>query len=748
MSSSLPAAVCETIEVDVLIVGSGPSGTSTALHLIQRDAGWAKRILILEKSSHPREKVCGGGLTPNSLSLLEGLGFSPSDIGHFTASHAHFVSGNFKHKESVPVQIVCRDELDAWLASQCVKCGVDVREQQTVTDMTFFENWVEVCTKQGLTVRAKVVVAADGASSIVRRKAELTDTLTPSARLMEILTPVDPNDSSLFRENGLLIDYGIMREGIHGYYWDFPCYIAGKPFMNRGVFDNRLKRAVEKSETRNAEHLSASASRPLAHVLKEKLQERGIDLHAFELKAHSFRCFHEDAAISRERLVCVGDAAGADPLFGEGISQALGYGLVAAGEIEQAFAESDFSFSTYKAAFLNHPIGKNLKLRAQTARFFARNPWVGKIGIYNLMVKVAGPIVPRKGVAPDSPPPQIDRRAIALDFCRKILPKVSRTFAISVQQLPGITGEAVLVAYLIARIADTIEDDAKLKLETKSQLFQQLLRCFEVPGAASTFQFQARQLSGKEADCELATNATHVFRVFHSFPSETRRILATWCQEMALGMERFVSRYPQGIRIQTRQEYKEYCYVVAGTVGHLLTDLWFGEMRTSPALYIALKGKASAFGEALQTLNILKDVAWDSEKEQAIFVPNDLLQAYGSEHNRLFDESALESNRAALDDLKQQAHMGLCAAMDYLKSIPTSHYAARLFCLGPIVIGFATLRELRGSYAMLTPGGEVKITRAEVKNLMAACYVAAFHNAAAQRLADTALKSPFVFSWK
>jgi flavin-dependent dehydrogenase len=62
-------------------------------------------------------------------------------------------------------------------------------------------------------------------------------------------------------------------------------------------------------------------------------------------------------------VLLVGDAAGADPLFGEGISFALGYGALAAQEIGRAFRRNDFSFQGYKGRVLRSPLGKALIAR-------------------------------------------------------------------------------------------------------------------------------------------------------------------------------------------------------------------------------------------------------------------------------------------------------------------------------------------------------------------------------------------------
>ena len=61
-------------QVDVLIVGAGPAGASTALHLLKIDPAWAERLVVVDKAVHPREKLCGGGVTQLGEQVLTGLG--------------------------------------------------------------------------------------------------------------------------------------------------------------------------------------------------------------------------------------------------------------------------------------------------------------------------------------------------------------------------------------------------------------------------------------------------------------------------------------------------------------------------------------------------------------------------------------------------------------------------------------------------------------------------------------------------
>ena len=158
---------------------------------------------------------------------------------------------------------------------------------------------------------------------------------------------------------------------------------------------------------------------------------------------------------------------------------------------------------------------------------------------------------------------------------REILPAVSRTFALSIRLLPGALGRAVRTAYLLCRIADTIEDEPRMPASEKAVLFDELLRCFDDPAAADEFPAAASTASqGEPADVRLANHADLVFALYRVPASATQAHVRRWVGEMIVGMRKFVLLYPHGIRIQSLEEYKEYCYYVAGTVGYLLTDLW------------------------------------------------------------------------------------------------------------------------------------------------------------------------------
>lgn len=330
-------------------------------------------------------------------------------------------------------------------------------------------------------------------------------------------------------------------------------------------------------------------------------------------------------------------------------------------------------------------------------------------------------------------------------FCQEILPEVSRTFALSIRFLPGTLGRAVLIAYLICRIADTVEDDPVASIATKTLLLDDLLECFDSPHLADNYGRIAQNLEGEAAHIRLVANTGLVFTLFRTLPLTSQQHVQRWVSEMVHGMKKFVNLYPTGIRIKTLDEYKEYCYYVAGTVGYLLTDLWHEHsFSIGQDEYQILLKRCGAFGEALQTVNILKDIAWDAEHENSIYIPEQSLVAQGSGHQLLLNPELKSNNHAAIKELVALAWHDLDEAQEYLLSVPKAAVPIRLFCVLPLLFAYATLRDITQSTAMLESGGTVKISRAEVKSLMLMGPISVLSNHSLRWLIAHVRQKPFI----
>ena len=339
-------------ETDILIIGSGPAGMSTALHLVQADPGWAGRMIVVDKAIHPREKLCGGGVTRLGTTILAGLGLS-LEPPNFPVKQVRLVYQNLRFAvfDDPVFWVVRRDEFDHWLLQKGQARGVSVRQGEAVKNIIPADSYIDVVTAQ-TTFRAKTVVAADGSRSFVRQKLKWDDN-SRLARLLEVLTPETAQQQPAFRDHVAVFDFSGMAAGLQGYYWDFPSLVNGQPFMNRGVFDSRIRPDRPRI--------------PLKQELRQAMLSRERNLDNYSLKGHPIYWFDKRAEFARPRLILAGDAAGVDPLFGEGISFALGYGEAAAAALVDAFDRQDFSFADYRWRILAHPLLRQLAARAWIA---------------------------------------------------------------------------------------------------------------------------------------------------------------------------------------------------------------------------------------------------------------------------------------------------------------------------------------------------------------------------------------------
>ena len=304
---------------------------------------------------------------PAGLAWLRRVGLSLAQVHAIKVHEAQFSfrdRGFVIRREPFVFCVVRREEFDARLADAARERGLTLEEDTRVRSVRYVGDLVEVKTDRGA-YRARAVVGADGAAGVVRR-AVARQRVPRVARLLEILVPAEscsnPHSSSsspsVPGDGRALFDFSCMADDVQGYVWDFPTQVQGRPMRAVGVFDSRVRPRAPRADLRA--------------TLQTALARKGVALKHCSLKGHPLRHFHPRAALSAPRMLLVGDAAGVDPLLGEGISFALGYGDVAARALRDALKRDDFSFEDYRARVLAHWTGRSLQRRAAVARLLYR----------------------------------------------------------------------------------------------------------------------------------------------------------------------------------------------------------------------------------------------------------------------------------------------------------------------------------------------------------------------------------------
>jgi farnesyl-diphosphate farnesyltransferase len=214
-----------------------------------------------------------------------------------------------------------------------------------------------------------------------------------------------------------------------------------------------------------------------------------------------------------------------------------------------------------------------------------------------------------------------------------------------------------------------------------------------------------------------------VLRVFEAVPGTMRKKALRWVAEMTRGMQLYSHR-PRGddglYALTTREDLQRYCYFVAGTVGHMLTDLFLEELDLHESAGLALRMRAEAFGVGLQLTNILKDVTDDRERGWS-FVPRTACASASIDLRELLDPRRRASAHEVVRPIFAVARASLDEALDYALAVPADQARIRLFCLLPLFMAARTLTFAEGNDAIFVPGSAVKIPRDEVERLIAEC---------------------------
>jgi farnesyl-diphosphate farnesyltransferase len=212
-----------------------------------------------------------------------------------------------------------------------------------------------------------------------------------------------------------------------------------------------------------------------------------------------------------------------------------------------------------------------------------------------------------------------------------LLEKTSRTFALSIPVLPEPTRREVMISYLLFRIADTFEDASHWPPEkriTSLHDFNELLRKPSPNKARSLSKgWVAASISPHPGYTELMTEVPFVLDAFWKLEPEAIEQIKTHVIRSAEGMASIVAKTKGGrLVLSSVHDLQAYCYIVAGIVGELLTDLFLLDAPQLARERAALEADTRAFGEGLQLVNILKDSSADAIDGRT-YLPADVSRA-------------------------------------------------------------------------------------------------------------------------
>jgi geranylgeranyl reductase family protein len=333
------------IDFDVIVVGGGPSGTAAAIDLAKRGV----KVCLMEKETHPRYKVCGGGVLARAIPLMP-VQIEPvvEETCKRVEMHIWGKKLSFSGERDRPIiYMVMRPAMDALLLEEAKRCGVTVMENTQAGDPTQEETLVTVQTEREQ-LSARFLIAADGVSSVMAQKGgwPVNSGAIPS---MECEVAVDSSVLNRFAGTARF-DLDHPRGG---YAWVFP----KKDHLSVGVLtmDRRVTQLRE-SFHEYLDRLGIKYSPPL------KLRGAMIPVKP------------RPGSPVKGRILLVGDAAGlAEPICAEGISNSLRSGILAAKAISEGGMEPNGVASIYERDMEKHIYG-DLRTAALHARIMYGNP--------------------------------------------------------------------------------------------------------------------------------------------------------------------------------------------------------------------------------------------------------------------------------------------------------------------------------------------------------------------------------------
>ncbi|CAF1217294.1 unnamed protein product [Rotaria sordida] len=293
-----------------------------------------------------------------------------------------------------------------------------------------------------------------------------------------------------------------------------------------------------------------------------------------------------------------------------------------------------------------------------------------------------------------------------LDFCYATLNKVSRSFALVIQQLPQPLKDSVCIFYLVLRGLDSVEDDMIYPQDKKIFLLRNfynnlLIDNWSITGVGDTEDYRI-----------LLENFGKIINVFKSLDTKDQSIILDITRQMGSGMAEYIGKTGS---IETVTSYNLYCHYVAGLVGHGLSVLFAHSGLEDTDLHVH-EHLSNSMGLFLQKTNIIRDYLEDLQAGRTWW-PKEIWQNYATDLDEFIKTPNREQSLECLNHMVMDSFNHVPDVINYLGRL--KHRKILEFCAIPQVMAMATLVELYNNPLVFT--SVVKIRKGLTCKLMLNC---------------------------
>jgi len=310
--------------------------------------------------------------------------------------------------------------------------------------------------------------------------------------------------------------------------------------------------------------------------------------------------------------------------------------------------------------------------------------------------------------------------AVSDELLGPILHKVSRAFSLSLRVLPAAVRPQISLAYLLARITDTIADTDLVPPEKRMEKLRQFRTRIRSAGAPPVdFSHLARE-QNTEAERMLLQHSGEAIALLDQTDAADRGKIQLVLETITRVQEQDLTRFGDDGEVralETADDLDDYAYRVAGCVGEFWTHLTrahcFPRAELDERRFI---DNAIRFGKGLQLVNILRDLPRDLANGRCYLPAVDLAVA-GLQPADLRDPKNWPQLHPVFTQWLETAADHLAAGWHYTLQIPHEQYRLRLASAWPILMGSRTLDLVRAANP-LQPEPRLKISRATVRGIL------------------------------